>query len=106
MMDIGLKIKELRVEKGITLKELGENINFNYSNLSKIERGERKPTVELLVKLIHYFNLDLTYFLVEGDDSIPITSEWLEFLEEMNEKEVSLQELKILADTVTKIKNA
>ncbi|MEH7354816.1 helix-turn-helix transcriptional regulator [Neobacillus drentensis] len=50
-MDIGNRIKKLRERHGLTLEEIGEKVHFNYSNLSKIERGVRKPTLELLEQL-------------------------------------------------------
>ena len=46
----------------MTLKELGEAIDFNYSNLSKIERGIHKSNVELLERLANCFNVQITYF--------------------------------------------
>ena len=48
MKNISKKIKDIRLKNGLTLEELGDRINFNYSNLSKIERGVRTPTLELL----------------------------------------------------------
>lgn len=62
---IGEKIRELRLKHGLTLKELGKAIDFNYSNLSKIERGYRKPGVEILKTLANYFNIEITYFFSE-----------------------------------------
>lgn len=62
MKQIGKKIKEIRLEQGMTLKEMGEELQFNYSNLSKIERGVRKPTVELIGKMIKRYNLDADEF--------------------------------------------
>ncbi|WP_410255766.1 helix-turn-helix domain-containing protein [Bacillus cereus] len=45
------KIKELRKKNGDTLKSLAEKINYDYSNLSKIERGIYTPSLTLLKKL-------------------------------------------------------
>lgn len=62
MEHIGRKIREIRLERGKTLKEMGEEINFNYSNLSKVERGLRRPTVELLEKVSKKYNVEINYF--------------------------------------------
>ncbi|MCH1624901.1 helix-turn-helix domain-containing protein [Fredinandcohnia quinoae] len=59
---IGDKIKWLRTQRGLTLKKLGEEVQFNYSNLSKIERGLRKPTVDFLERLTNYYKVDISYF--------------------------------------------
>ncbi len=63
MEDLGRKIKELRMKNGDTLRELGDKLNFNFSNLSKIERGERKPTIELLQSISEIYHKPISYFL-------------------------------------------
>jgi len=60
---LGLKIKKLRTKNGDTLRELGEKLNFNFSNLSKIERGERNPTIELLRSICEIYHTPISYFL-------------------------------------------
>lgn len=109
MKQIGSRIKELRREKGMTLKELGNAIDFNYSNLSKIERGDRKPTLELLESLAEYFDKDVSFFFGTRED-IPeeiqeLGVEWVTFSEEMKSKNITLSELKVLAETLATIKN-
>jgi transcriptional regulator with XRE-family HTH domain len=109
MTNYGEKIKKLRKEKGLTLKELGEVIDFNYSNLSKIERNERKPTIELLEKLAEFFEVEISYFFGEKQE-IPeefkdLGIEWISFSKEMSEKEISLEELRTLAETIAKLKH-
>lgn len=70
---IGERIKKLRLQHNMTLKEMGEAINFNYSNLSKIERGIRKPHIDFLQKIAEYFDIEITYFfndvLLRSEDS-------------------------------------
>ncbi len=74
MEDLGKKIKELRLKNGDTLRELGDKLNFNFSNLSKIERGERKPTIELLQSISDLYNKPISYFLGSVElQSIPET---------------------------------
>ncbi|MDC3413851.1 helix-turn-helix domain-containing protein [Terrihalobacillus insolitus] len=108
MKEVGKRIKELRTKRGITLKDLGEAIDFNYSNLSKIERGERKPTIELLEKLSNFFNVEISYLF--GTSQEPSTElkdigvEWISFSKEMQEKDISLDELKRMAETIAEIK--
>ncbi len=109
MKQIGNRIKELRKEKGMTLKDLGDAINFNYSNLSKIERGDRKPTLELLESLADFFNKDISYFFGNKEE-VPeelqkLGVEWLAFSKEMKEKDISIDELRALAETIAAIKN-
>lgn len=45
------KIREIRKQKGDTLKELADKVQYDFSNLSKIERGQVKPSIKLLSKI-------------------------------------------------------
>lgn len=65
-MHIGMKIKQLRKENKDTLKSLAEKIDYDWSNLSKIERGLYGLTSELLQRIIKVYDVDPRYFL--GDN--------------------------------------
>ncbi|MEH7380029.1 helix-turn-helix transcriptional regulator [Bacillus sp. JJ1533] len=106
---IGDQIKTLRLQHGKTLKELGEEIDFNYSNLSKIERGLRKPTVEFLKKLTNYYKVDISYFFDVDNENpsnrVSMDLDWFMLSQEMKSKNVTFEELKAMADTIAKIKS-
>lgn len=97
MKRIGERIKDLRLEHGLTLKELGGAINFNYSNLSKIERGNRKPAIDVLESLSNYFNIDISHFFNSGkqlhSERSPYDIQIMNLTEEMKQKNISLEEL-------------
>ncbi|MBM7655872.1 helix-turn-helix domain-containing protein [Neobacillus cucumis] len=57
------KVKELRKKKGDTLKELAQKINYDFSNLSKIERGILQPSLPLIRKIADVYDVNLNYFL-------------------------------------------
>ena len=59
--DIGQKIKELRISKGFTLKELSRRSDLSISFLSQVERGLASIAVTSLEKITYYL-LDLSYF--------------------------------------------
>lgn len=48
---LGLRIKELRENRGLTQFKLAELLDMEASNLSKIERGVQIPKEESLLKL-------------------------------------------------------
>jgi transcriptional regulator with XRE-family HTH domain len=54
-----LKIKELRKLNGDTLKQLASKINYDYSNLSKIERGIYSPSLSLLEKIANTYSVEV-----------------------------------------------
>ena len=58
MTPLGAKMRELRAERGITLKQMASALNVSSAYLSALEHGKRgKPTWILLQRIIHYFNV-------------------------------------------------
>ncbi len=55
--DLGQHFRELRKEKGETLHQVSKGTDIDSPMLSKIERGERMPTLEQLKKLSKYFKV-------------------------------------------------
>lgn len=56
---VGKKLKNLRYEKNLTLKDVSEGTRISISMLSKIERDETTPTIDLVIKLALFFNLSI-----------------------------------------------
>lgn len=59
----GERLKELRIEKRITLRELADKLNMSYSNIAMIERGERNYTSDSLKSFCDFFNVSSDYLL-------------------------------------------
>lgn len=108
MKNISQKIKDLRHRKGYTLEELGEKINFNFSNLSKIERGLRSPTLELIEKLAEFYHVPLSYFFGEEqqmpDELKKMGAEWVAVVEKLNEKEFTPDEIEAIIEIAERFK--
>lgn len=54
---LGLRVKEYRQQKGLTLEQLAESSKVSRSMISKIERGEADPTTTLLSRLAEGLNV-------------------------------------------------
>jgi transcriptional regulator with XRE-family HTH domain len=55
---LGLKMRALRAERGVTLKQMAAALRVSSAYLSALEHGKRgKPTWILLQRIIHYFNV-------------------------------------------------
>ena len=67
-MNIGVKIKKLRTEKNITLKELSSKSNLSIGFLSQLERGLTTIAVDSLEKLSKILEVPLTYFFDYPDN--------------------------------------
>ncbi|MEO9523208.1 MULTISPECIES: helix-turn-helix domain-containing protein [Marinobacter] len=59
-MNLGQAIRRLRKQQGMTLAELAERCDSHVGNLSRIERGLARPSLELLYRLAQSLDLSLT----------------------------------------------
>ncbi|AMB97678.1 helix-turn-helix domain-containing protein [Aerococcus urinaeequi] len=69
-MNIGTKYRDLRTERGLTLKDATTG-EISYSQLSKFERGESSITIHHLVNLVHNLGISFSEFIaaIEKFDS-------------------------------------
>lgn len=56
------KIKTLRIDQGLTLKDLSEKTELSVSFLSQIERGSSSLAITSLKKIADAFNVPITFF--------------------------------------------
>ncbi|EKF49502.1 putative prophage repressor [Thermosipho africanus H17ap60334] len=61
-MNIGEKIKFLRLQKGLTQEQLGKVINVGQRTISAYESGKATPSVEVLKALADFFEVPIDYF--------------------------------------------
>ena len=57
-MRIEMKINKVRENKGISLNELARKTGISKSHLSNIERGEKEPSISILVRIALALNVD------------------------------------------------
>jgi len=58
MSEFGEKIKSLRTERNLTVKEVCQQAGIPQSRLSEMERGVRLPTAGQINMLESYYGLD------------------------------------------------
>lgn len=56
---IGLKIRELREAKNLSLQNLSDLCDFEKPNLIRIEKGRTNPTIGTLLKISRALEVDL-----------------------------------------------
>lgn len=70
MQRFGEKLRTLRQREGLTLKELTAQLGLSaYSHISKIENGEKKPSLELAFKISRFFGISLDSLV---DDNVEL----------------------------------
>jgi transcriptional regulator with XRE-family HTH domain len=66
----GLRLKELRKQKGWTQKELAKQIDIRFAQLNKYECGMHMPPIEKLVQLSDILGVTLDYLVTGNRDQI------------------------------------
>ena len=61
------RLKELRLEKGLSLRALAKRLDIPYSTYTHYERGEREPPLDVLVLICDLFNVSADYLLGRVD---------------------------------------
>lgn len=64
-MDIGFKIKELRMQKGLTLEELASRSELTKGFLSQLERNLTSPSICTLTDVLEVLGSNLSDFFKE-----------------------------------------
>jgi transcriptional regulator with XRE-family HTH domain len=62
---IGPKLRELRVQRGMSLQQLAERADVSAAAIHKIERNGMVPTITTLLKIAAAFNRPVSYFVEE-----------------------------------------
>ena len=71
---IGLRIRKLRLEKGLTLDDLATASGVSRAMISRIERAEASPTASLLARVCAALGLSLSaFFAEEGQGASPVS---------------------------------
>ena len=81
MVDVGKKLKNLRLQSGLTQKQLAERMGVTKSVISYYELDERCPSPEILVRLASIFHVSTDYLL--GRENMKVLN-----ISELNEEEI------------------
>ncbi|TDO99061.1 helix-turn-helix domain-containing protein [Marinomonas balearica] len=67
-LELGKRVKAIRLAKGWTLEEVGQRTGIARSTLSKIENDQVSPSFTIVQKLIKGLGMDLPQLFVESSD--------------------------------------
>jgi transcriptional regulator with XRE-family HTH domain len=71
---IGPKLRELRMQRGMSLQQLAERADVSTAAIHKIERAGMVPTITTLLKIAAALNRPVSYFVEEElTESRPVT---------------------------------
>lgn len=63
MMQIGERIKELRIEKNMSQLRLGMELSVSQEAISSYETSKAVPTIEVLILIAKFFDVSVDYLL-------------------------------------------
>lgn len=99
-MDLGQRIREERQKLNLTQEKLSEAINVSSAYIGQIERGERCPTLETLIKLSNCLGASIDYLLRESIEpsSTNLSNLWVQLTQELSndEKEMIIEMVKVI----------
>lgn len=72
---IGSRIKELRISKNITQREMANKLNLSYSTYSNYENNYREPKFETIEKVAEILGVTVDY-LIGSDSSEKLNNEY------------------------------
>lgn len=101
MINVGKRIKTLRENAGISALSLSKMAKLDPSQISKIERGGAKPSLDSLERICHSLNISLSDFFADEDVSLPLEQQQL--LEATNF--LSIEQMKLLKQFLVSFKN-
>ncbi|MEN6621129.1 MAG: helix-turn-helix transcriptional regulator [Smithella sp.] len=88
----GQHVRQLRQSIGLSLQDVADFIGTQKSSLANIERGDKSPSINMMLNLANYFGVSLDYLTGRSDN--PRHDEFIE----KSEKEVLV---KLLSDNFT-----
>lgn len=64
----GGKLKQLRLEKGLTQMELSKIFNTSHATINRYEKGVNEPDSKTITKFADFFNVSTDYLLDRTDN--------------------------------------
>ena len=68
---VGPRLKGLRTQRGLTLTGVSASTGISKSTLSRLETGQRRPTLELLLALSHAYRVPLDDLVAAPEEGDP-----------------------------------
>lgn len=65
------RLKQLRMEKGLTMRELADKVGINYVTFSYLENNKRSFNLDHLTRLSQFFDCSFDYILGKSDERKP-----------------------------------
>ena len=85
------RLKEIRLNKGITQQELADKLHMTKANICMIENNKRNLTASWLVELAIFCNVSVDYLLGISDNPIVLDKNQIKIINEI--KDLSIDDI-------------
>lgn len=63
-----MRLKSLRIKRGISQLKLAMDLNMNQNSISRYENEQRRADYETLIRFADYFDVSIDYLLERTDN--------------------------------------
>lgn len=67
LVDVGCRLRELRTERGLSIRELARKSELNVNTVSMVENGKNSPSLETLQRLSFALEMPITAFFEDAN---------------------------------------
>ena len=92
------RLYELRIKKGLNMREVAKALNMPYTTYVNYEKSEREPNSEMLIKLATFFNVSVDYLIGRTQESATVSTEGKADFEEYGLKPIEKKKFRILGE--------
>jgi transcriptional regulator with XRE-family HTH domain len=97
-MEIGLKIKEIRIKKGIKQEAIAHFLNIHQSTYAKLENGRLAIKIEQLINVATYLKINVADFLEPNITSL----QQIDFNQQLDKLYIEIKRKNNLIDVLLK----
>ena len=101
-MSYNEKLKMIRTNKKLKMKDVAEKAGISQSSLSYIESGTNTPTIETLSNILSVYGMTLSDFFNENPNAIVLSDELKELID--NTKGLSPEQISKLTEFLKTLK--
>jgi transcriptional regulator with XRE-family HTH domain len=102
-MSLPVKMKELRLKKGMSLQDVAEEVGVSKAHIWDLETGRSKnPSMELVVNIAKCFGVSVSYLMDEDVDAEPEGSKVLGMYRDL--KSLTDEDLNLIQGVIDRLK--
>lgn len=109
-LHVGKKLKQKRLERGISQDDLAGSANLTFQQVQKYEKGVNRVSASKLYDFAKFLKTDITYFFNEIENYKISDKNEIDYASDVNqsafENDIKPKEIEILTSSYKKISNS